>query len=110
MIEGRDCVRRTYRWILAGLIVVGALLGGYGIRHFLVHHEPTASSVTKIGIVHLDKLIEINPSYQEYIQAKHELEELKQQYVNEQGTLHATANVQSSELVAITRAPAFIQS
>lgn len=110
MIEGRDCVRRTYRWILVGLIVVGALLGGYGIRHFLVHHEPTASSVTKVGIVHLDKLIEINPSYQEYIQAKHELEELKQQYVNEQGTLNAKANVQSSQLAAIASDSAFIQS
>ena len=54
-----------------------------------------------IGVVRIDDVLEFNPSYGDYKQAKNELEPLQRQYELEQQALNAKSETQEEQLKSL---------
>lgn len=96
-------MKPQYRWISVGIVVIVALLLGLFIHNRLVDDKKTAEApnMTKIGIVKMENVIKFNPSYDEYMKAKKELEELDAQYTSEQQSLTVKSQEQALALQSL---------
>lgn len=95
-------MKPQYRWISVVVVVIAALLAGLFIHNRLDDKKTTSTpNMPKIGIVKMEKVIKFNPSYDEYTQAKKELDDLQAQYKNEQQSLTQKSQQQSLALQAL---------
>ena len=58
-----------------------------------------------IGVVQIDDVLEFNPSYEDYKNAKAELEQLKAQYAIEQEALNTKSDLQNEQLKSLSLDP-----
>lgn len=95
-------MKPQYRWISVGIVVIVALLLGLFIHNRLDDKKTAeAPNMTKIGIVKMENVIKFNPSYDEYMKAKKELEELDAQYKSEQQSLTVKSQEQALALQSL---------
>ena len=66
------------RYIGLFLFLAAALIAMYGAYGFITNRQ--SSEGPSIGVVQIDDVLEFNPSYEDYKNAKAELEQLKAQY------------------------------
>ena len=86
------------------VIVVLAVIGMIGAYLFVTNHQK-ASLLHKdpsIGVVRMDEVIRLNPSYEEYQKAQRELEDLQAQYQGEQASLNAKVTMREEALKALS--------
>lgn len=84
---------KTYIGLIAFLLV--ALIAMFGAYRFVTNHQNNGLS---IGVVRLDDVLEMNPSYEDYKLAKDELSQLQHQYSMEQMALNQKAQLQEEQL------------
>ncbi|MDY4746991.1 hypothetical protein [Veillonella caviae] len=84
---------KTYIGLIAFLLV--ALIAMFGAYRFVTNHQNYGPS---IGVVRLDDVLEMNPSYEDYKLAKDELSQLQHQYSMEQMALNQKAQLQEEQL------------
>lgn len=95
-------MKPQYRWISVGIVVIVALLLGLFIHNRLDDKKTAeAPNMPKIGIVKMENVIKFNPSYDEYMKAKKELEELDAQYKSEQQSLTVKSQEQALALQSL---------
>ena len=90
---------------LALLVIVAlAVIGMIGAYLFVTNHQK-ASLLHKgpsIGVVRMDEVIRLNPSYEEYQKAQRELEDLQAQYQGEQASLNAKVTMREEALKSLS--------
>lgn len=86
-------LNKTYIGLIAFLLV--ALIAMFGAYRFVTNHQNNGLS---IGVVRLDDVLEMNPSYEDYKLAKDELSQLQHQYSMEQMALNQKAQLQEEQL------------
>ena len=90
---------------LALLVIVAlAVIGMIGAYLFVTNHQK-ASLLHKgpsIGVVRMDEVIRLNPSYEEYQKAQQELEALQAQYQGEQASLNAKVTMREEALKSLS--------
>lgn len=85
-------------------IVALAVIGMIGAYLFVTNHQK-ASLLHKgpsIGVVRMDEVIRLNPSYEEYQKAQRELEALQAQYQGEQASLNAKVTMREEALKSLS--------
>ncbi|PQL19605.1 hypothetical protein VEHSUH05_05355 [Veillonella denticariosi JCM 15641] len=85
-----------------GLIIflvaaLGAMVWFYG---FVTNRQHNSDGIS-IGVVRMDDVLEFNPSYEDYKQAKQELGLLNRQYQLEQTALNAKSDAQEEQLKSL---------
>lgn len=85
-----------------GLIIflvaaLGAMVWFYG---FVMNRQHNSDGIS-IGVVRMDDVLEFNPSYEDYKQAKQELDLLNRQYQLEQTALNAKSDAQEEQLKSL---------
>lgn len=85
-----------------GLIIflvaaLGAMVWFYG---FVTNRQHNSDGIS-IGVVRMDDVLEFNPSYEDYKQAKQELDLLNRQYQLEQTALNAKSDAQEEQLKSL---------
>lgn len=73
---------------------ISAMVWAYG---FVTNRQQGPDGMS-IGVVRIDDVLEFNPSYADYKQAKNELELLQRQYELEQQALNAKSETQDEQL------------
>lgn len=88
------------RYIGLFLFLAAALIAMYGAYGFITNRQ--SSEGTSIGVVQIDDVLEFNPSYEDYKNAKAELEQLKAQYALEQEALNTKSDLQNEQLKSLS--------
>ena len=88
------------RYIGLFLFLVAALIAMYGAYGFITNRQ--SSTGPSIGVVQIDDVLEFNPSYEDYKNAKTELEQLKSQYALEQEALNTKSDLQNEQLKSLS--------
>ena len=91
------------RYIGLFLFLAAALIAMYGGYGFITNRQ--SSEGTSIGVVQIDDVLEFNPSYEDYKNAKAELEQLKAQYALEQEALNTKSDLQNEQLKSLSLDP-----
>lgn len=91
------------RYIGLFLFLAAALIAMYGAYGFITNRQ--SSEGTSIGVVQIDDVLEFNPSYEDYKNAKAELEQLKAQYAIEQEALNTKSDLQNEQLKSLSLDP-----
>lgn len=97
------------KFYMGVVLIMCLLLVMYGGYRF-VTHQPLLHKGPSIGIVNMEDVVKLHPSYHEYEKAKRELEAMKFQYEQEQRSLNAKALAQSHALAALSTNPDISQS
>ena len=88
------------RYIGLFLFLAAALIAMYGAYGFITNRQ--SSTGPSIGVVQIDDVLEFNPSYEDYKNAKTELEQLKSQYALEQEALNTKSDLQNQQLKSLS--------
>lgn len=88
------------RYIGLFLFLAAALIAMYGAYGFITNRQ--SSTGPSIGVVQIDDVLEFNPSYEDYKNAKTELEQLKSQYALEQEALNTKSDLQNELLKSLS--------
>lgn len=88
------------RYIGLFLFLAAALIAMYGAYGFITNRQSSEGS--SIGVVQIDDVLEFNPSYEDYKNAKAELEQLKAQYALEQEALNTKSDLQNEQLKSLS--------
>lgn len=88
------------RYIGLFLFLAAALIAMYGGYGFITNRQ--SSEGLSIGVVQIDDVLEFNPSYEDYKNAKTELEQLKAQYALEQEALNTKSDLQNEQLKSLS--------
>ena len=88
------------RYIGLFLFLAAALIAMYGGYGFITNRQ--SSEGPSIGVVQIDDVLEFNPSYEDYKNAKTELEQLKAQYALEQEALNTKSDLQNEQLKSLS--------
>ncbi|WP_455239145.1 hypothetical protein [Veillonella sp.] len=88
------------RYIGLFLFLAAALIAMYGGYGFITNSQ--SSEGPSIGVVQIDDVLEFNPSYEDYKNAKTELEQLKAQYALEQEALNTKSDLQNEQLKSLS--------
>ena len=88
------------RYIGLFLFLAAALIAMYGAYGFITNRQ--SSTGPSIGLVQIDDVLEFNPSYEDYKNAKTELEQLKSQYALEQEALNTKSDLQNEQLKSLS--------
>lgn len=88
------------RYIGLFLFLAAALIAMYGGYGFITNRQ--SSEGPFIGVVQIDDVLEFNPSYEDYKNAKSELEQLKAQYALEQEALNTKSDLQNEQLKSLS--------
>ena len=88
------------RYIGLFLFLAAALIAMYGGYGFIINRQ--SSEGPSIGVVQIDDVLEFNPSYEDYKNAKTELEQLKAQYALEQEALNTKSDLQNEQLKSLS--------
>ena len=88
------------RYIGLFLFLAAALIAMYGAYGFITNRQ--SSEGPSIGVVQIDDVLEFNPSYEDYKNAKTELEQLKAQYALEQEALNTKSDLQNEQLKSLS--------
>ena len=88
------------RYIGLFLFLAAALIAMYGAYGFITNRQ--SSTGPSIGVVQIDDVLEFNPSYEDYKNAKTELEQLKSQYALEQEALNTKSDLQNEQLKSLS--------
>ena len=88
------------RYIGLFLFLAAALIAMYGAYGFITNRQ--SSTGPSIGVVQIDDVLEFNPSYEDYKNAKAELEQLKAQYALEQEALNTKSDLQNEQLKSLS--------
>ncbi len=88
------------RYIGLFLFLAAALIAMYGAYGFITNRQ--SSTGPSIGVVQIDDVLEFNPSYEDYKNAKKELEQLKSQYALEQEALNTKSDLQNEQLKSLS--------
>ena len=88
------------RYIGLFLFLAVALIAMYGAYGFITNRQ--SSTGPSIGVVQIDDVLEFNPSYEDYKNAKTELEQLKSQYALEQEALNTKSDLQNEQLKSLS--------
>lgn len=88
------------RYIGLFLFLAAALIAMYGGYGFITNRQ--SSEEPSIGVVQIDDVLEFNPSYEDYKNAKTELEQLKAQYALEQEALNTKSDLQNEQLKSLS--------
>lgn len=88
------------RYIGLFLFLAAALIAMYGGYGFITNRQ--SSEGPFIGVVQIDDVLEFNPSYEDYKNAKTELEQLKAQYALEQEALNTKSDLQNEQLKSLS--------
>ena len=91
------------RYIGLFLFLAAALIAMYGAYGFITNRQ--SSEGPSIGVVQIDDVLEFNPSYEDYKNAKAELEQLKAQYALEQEALNTKSDLQNEQLKSLSLDP-----
>ena len=91
------------RYIGLFLFLAAALIAMYGAYGFITNRQ--YSEGPSIGVVQIDDVLEFNPSYEDYKNAKAELEQLKAQYAIEQEALNTKSDLQNEQLKSLSLDP-----
>lgn len=91
------------RYIGLFLFLAAALIAMYGAYGFITNRQ--FSEGPSIGVVQIDDVLEFNPSYEDYKNAKAELEHLKAQYALEQEALNTKSDLQNEQLKSLSLDP-----
>ena len=91
------------RYIGLFLFLAAALIAMYGAYGFITNRQ--SSEGPSIGVVQIDDVLEFNPSYEDYKNAKAELEQLKAQYAIEQEALNTKSDLQNEQLKSLSLDP-----
>ena len=91
------------RYIGLFLFLAAALIAMYGAYGFITNRQ--SSTGPSIGVVQIDDVLEFNPSYEDYKNAKAELEQLKAQYALEQEALNTKSDLQNEQLKSLSLDP-----
>ena len=91
------------RYIGLFLFLAAALIAMYGVYGFITNRQ--SSEGPSIGVVQIDDVLEFNPSYEDYKNAKAELEQLKAQYALEQEALNTKSDLQNEQLKSLSLDP-----
>ena len=91
------------RYIGLFLFLAAALIAMYGAYGFITNRQP--SEGPSIGLLQIDDVLEFNPSYEDYKNAKAELEQLKAQYAIEQEALNTKSDLQNEQLKSLSLDP-----
>ena len=91
------------RYIGLFLFLAAALIAMYGAYGFITNRQ--SSERPSIGVVQIDDVLEFNPSYEDYKNAKAELEQLKAQYAIEQEALNTKSDLQNEQLKSLSLDP-----
>ena len=91
------------RYIGLFLFLAAALIAMYGAYGFITNRQ--SSEAPSIGVVQIDDVLEFNPSYEDYKNAKAELEQLKAQYAIEQEALNTKSDLQNEQLKSLSLDP-----
>ena len=91
------------RYIGLFLFLAAALIAMYGAYGFITNRQ--SSEWPSIGVVQIDDVLEFNPSYEDYKNAKAELEQLKAQYALEQEALNTKSDLQNEQLKSLSLDP-----
>ena len=91
------------RYIGLFLFLAAALIAMYGGYGFITNRQ--SSEGPSIGVVQIDDVLEFNPSYEDYKNAKTELEQLKAQYALEQEALNTKSDLQNEQLKSLSLDP-----
>ena len=79
------------------VVALCAMVWAYG---FVTNRQQSPDGVS-IGVVRIDDVLEFNPSYEDYKQAKNELDLLQRQYELEQQALNAKSETQEEQLKSL---------
>lgn len=88
------------RYIGLFLFLAAALIAMYGAYGFITNRQSYTGP--SIGVVQIDDVLEFNPSYEDYKNAKTELEQLKSQYALEQEALNTKSDLQNEQLKSLS--------
>ena len=88
------------RYIGLFLFLAAALIAMYGAYGFITNRQ--SSTGPSIGGGQIDDVLEFNPSYEDYKNAKTELEQLKSQYALEQEALNTKSDLQNEQLKSLS--------
>lgn len=88
------------RYIGLFLFLAAALIAMYGAYGFITNRQSSVGP--SIGVVQIDDVLEFNPSYEDYKNAKAELEQLKAQYALEQEALNTKSDLQNEQLKSLS--------
>ena len=88
------------RYIGLFLFLAAAIIAMYGAYGFITNRQ--SSTGPSIGVVQIDDVLEFNPSYEDYKNAKTELEQLKSQYALEQEALNTKSDLQNEQLKSLS--------
>ena len=88
------------RYIGLFLFLAAALIAMYGAYVFITNRQ--SSEGPSIGVVQIDDVLEFNPSYEDYKNAKADLEQLKAQYALEQEALNTKSDLQNEQLKSLS--------
>lgn len=91
------------RYIGLFLFLAAALIAMYGAYGLITNRQ--SSEGPSIGVVQIDDVLEFNPSYEDYKNAKAELEQLKAQYAIEQEALNTKSDLQNEQLKSLSLDP-----
>lgn len=91
------------RYIGLFLFLAAALIAMYGAYGFITNRQ--SSKGPSIGVVQIDDVLEFNPSYEDYKNAKADLEQLKAQYALEQEALNTKSDLQNEQLKSLSLDP-----
>ena len=80
---------------------ISAMVWAYG---FVTNRQQGPDGMS-IGVVRIDDVLEFNPSYEDYKNAKAELEQLKAQYAIEQEALNTKSDLQNEQLKSLSLDP-----
>ena len=91
------------RYIGLFLFLAAVQIALYGAYGFITNRQ--SSEGPFIGVVQIDDVLEFNPSYEDYKNAKAELEQLKAQYAIEQEALNTKSDLQNEQLKSLSLDP-----
>ena len=89
-----DGKKRYIGLVIFLVAAISAMVWAYG---FVTNRQQGPNGVS-IGVVRIDDVLEFNPSYEDYKQAKNELDLLQRQYELEQQALNAKSETQDEQL------------
>lgn len=86
------------RWLLLGLVVVLALVAAMAIYGFLGKKQVNDAKPVVVGVVKLDKVVPLHPSYAQYEALKNEYSKIEAEYKAQQQGLTDKAQEQALAL------------
>ena len=96
-----DGKKRYIGLVIFLVAAISAMVWAYG---FVTNRQQGPDGMS-IGVVRIDDVLEFNPSYEDYKNAKAELEQLKAQYALEQEALNTKSDLQNEQLKSLSLDP-----